>query len=98
MAQGFKTGGRQKGTPNKNRIALRERLESSFPEYDPLIALTEIALDAANDLSVRIDCHKTIAAYIHPKLRAAESGITPHPESPLVIEIVNPYASVEQAG
>ena len=36
MAQGFKTGGRQVGTPNKNRTALRERLASNYPDYDPL--------------------------------------------------------------
>ena len=29
MAHGFKTGGRQVGTPNKNRTALRERLASN---------------------------------------------------------------------
>ena len=34
MARGFKTGGRQVGTPNKKRIALRERLASNFPDYD----------------------------------------------------------------
>ena len=31
MAQGLKTGGRQKGTPKRNRAALRERLEEFFP-------------------------------------------------------------------
>ena len=71
MAHGFKTGGRQIGTPNKNRTALRERLATSYPDYDPLIALAEIALDHSNDLSVRIDCHKTIAAYVHPKMRTS---------------------------
>ena len=52
MAHGFKTGGRQVGTPNKNRTALRERLATSYPDYDPLIALAEIALDQSNDLAV----------------------------------------------
>ena len=55
MAHGFKTGGRQVGTPNRNRTALRERLAFNYPDYDPLIALAEIALDQSNDLSVRID-------------------------------------------
>jgi hypothetical protein len=39
MAQGFKTGGRQKGTLNKNRGALLAKLEDSFPSYDPLTCL-----------------------------------------------------------
>jgi len=51
MAQGFKTGGRQVGTPNKNRTALRERLAFNYPDYDPLIALAEIALDQPNILN-----------------------------------------------
>ena len=35
MAHGFKTGGRQVGTPNRNRTALRERLAPNYPDYDP---------------------------------------------------------------
>jgi len=30
MSQDFKTGGRQKGTPNKNRAALLAKLEDFF--------------------------------------------------------------------
>jgi len=96
MAQGFKTGGRQVGTPNKNRTALRERLAFNYPDYDPLIALAEIALDQSNDLSVRIDCHKTIAAYVHTKMRT--SAPVEQMESDIVINIVRPDASVSGAG
>jgi len=96
MAHGFKTGGRQVGTPNKNRTALRERLASNYPDYDPLIALAEIALDQSNDLSVRIDCHKTIAAYVHPKMRT--SAPDEKVDSNIVINIVRPDASVSGAG
>ena len=31
MAQGFPTGGRQVGTPNNNRTAVRERLAFIYP-------------------------------------------------------------------
>jgi len=64
MAHGFKTGGCQVGTPNRNSTAPRERLASDFRDYDPLIALAEIALDQLNDSSVRIDCYKAIAVYV----------------------------------
>ena len=47
MAMGYKTGGRQKGTPNKNRAVLIERLSERFPNYDPVIALAELAQDAS---------------------------------------------------
>ncbi|MEJ6591202.1 MAG: hypothetical protein QNL99_04415 [SAR86 cluster bacterium] len=88
MAHGFKTGGRQVGTPNRKRAALRDRLASNYPDYDPRIALAEIALDQSSDLSVRIDCYKTIAAYVHPKVRTSAPVEQVH--SNIVINIVNP--------
>lgn len=72
MAMGYKTGGRQRGTPNKNRAALIERLSERFPNYDPVIALAELAQNASVDLSVRLDCHKTLANYLYPKMRSVE--------------------------
>ena len=65
-------------------------------DYAPHIALAEIALDQSNILSVPIDCHKTIAAYVHPKMRTS----TPVEQtgSNIVINIVNPDASVSGAG
>ena len=92
MAHGFKTGGRQIGTLNKNRTALRDRLATNYPDYDPLTALAGIALDQSNDLSVRIDCHEKIAAYVHPKMRT--SAPVDQMDSNIVINIVNPDASI----
>ena len=89
MALGYKTGGRQKGTPNKNRAALLTKLDEVFPSYDPLLALVEIAQDPETDLSMRVDCHKTLASYIYPKMRATEPAVIDE-QAPVVIEIVNP--------
>ena len=89
MALGYKTGGRQKGTPNKNRTALLAKLDDTFPSYDPLLALVEIAQDPETDLSMRVDCHKTLASYIYPKMRTAEPAIVDE-QAPVVIEIINP--------
>ena len=89
MALGYKTGGRQKGTPNKNRTALLAKLEDSFPTYDPLLSLVEIAQDPETDLSMRVDCHKTLASFIYPKMRTAEPAVIDE-QAPVVIEIVNP--------
>jgi len=44
MAAGCKTGGCQKGTPNKRTAALAERLEERG--CDPVAALVEITQDA----------------------------------------------------
>ena len=89
MALGYKTGGRQKGTPNKNRAALIAKLDDAFPSYDPLLALVEIAQDPETDQSMRVDCHKTLASYIYPKMRTAEPAIVDE-QARVVIEIVNP--------
>lgn len=68
-------------------------------DYDPLIALAEIALDQSSDLSVRIDCYKTIAAYVHPKVRTSAPVEQVHSNIVIniVINIVNPDASVSGA-
>jgi len=89
MAMGYKTGGRQKGTPNKNRAALIERLNDKYPSYDPVIALAELAQDASVDLSVRLDCHKTLANYLYPKMRSVE-WIDENTTQPIVIQVVEP--------
>lgn len=51
-----------------------EMLQTRFPGYHPLLSIAEIAhTDAArDDLQLQFSCHKTIAEYILPKLRAVE--------------------------
>ena len=71
MAFGYKTGGRRKGSLNRDKVALRELLTDKLPDYDPLVALALIANDPGNELNTRVACHKAVAAYIHPKLKPA---------------------------
>ena len=97
MALGYKTGGRQKGTPNKNRKALLAKLDDSFPNYDPLLALVEIAQDPETDLSMRVDCHKTLASYIYPKMRTLEPEAIGE-ASAVVIEIIEPALDKDDEG
>ena len=66
-----------------------KKLEALRPGYDPLIALSEIATDKTVDLNTRIQCHKILASYIHPKPKPADQ-ITEVSE-PISIEIVSPY-------
>ena len=72
MTIGRKTGGRSKGTPNKDKATLKERLDRAYPGYDPILALANMANDDSLDPSMRLDCHKIIASYIHPKMRPIE--------------------------
>ena len=89
MAAGFKTGGRTKGTPNRDKQALRERLSSLYPGYDPILAMVAMANDDSLEPSMRLDCHKTIANYIHPKMRSIEV-LQSQEQPPITIEIVQP--------
>ena len=94
MAKGIKTGGRTKGTPNRDKQALRERLSSLYPDYDPILAMVEMANDNTLEPSMRLDCHKTIANYIHPKMRSIEHIVEEEPQ-PINITIVKPESTTE---
>jgi hypothetical protein len=74
MTKRVKTGGRQRGTPNRNTKALLERLQEEHPNYCPLSELAKIATDEATPVELKVQCHKTIASYIVPKV----SPITSH--------------------
>lgn len=64
--------GRKKGTPNKDKKELRDRLNAEFPNYDPLLSLAAIGNDPKTPLEMKITCHKEIAKYIHPQRKAVE--------------------------
>ena len=51
-----------------------EMLQQRYPGYHPLIAIADIANSgaASEDIKLQFDCHKTIAEYVLPKLRAVE--------------------------
>lgn len=63
MAMGFKTGGRVRGVPNKERKTIAEMLKDRYPDYHPVLALAEIGNDMQNDIAVRIQAHKEVAKY-----------------------------------
>ncbi len=79
-----KTGGRQKGTPNKRTAATLEAIAASG--MTPLEYLIAVMRDEANDQATRIDAAKAAAPYCHAKLASIEhSG----PDgSALVVKIV----------
>ena len=94
MAAGFKTGGRTKGTPNRAKQALRECLSSLYLDYDPILAMVEMANDDSLEPSMRLDCHKTIANYIHPKMRTIEYIVEDDPQ-PISSTIGKPGSTIE---
>ena len=70
MAKGLKTGGRQKGTPNKATAARQAEIAASG--LTPLDFMLEVMRDEENDLAIRLDAAVKAAPYIHPKLAAID--------------------------
>ncbi|MEW8074140.1 MAG: hypothetical protein AB2826_27410 [Candidatus Thiodiazotropha sp.] len=72
MAKGRKTGGREKGTPNKDKQELIDALKEKWPDYHPVIAMAEIAHNEKSSSELKFQAHKEIAQYIEPKRKAVE--------------------------
>lgn len=67
-----KTGGRKKGTLNKDKNALRDMIAEKYPDYHPVMAMVEIANDNDNDIVMRANMHKEVAMYIESKRKSIE--------------------------
>lgn len=65
-----KTGGRQKGTPNKATAAKAAEVAASG--LTPLDYMLRVLRDEGNDQAVRLDAAKAAAPYVHPKLATVE--------------------------
>jgi hypothetical protein len=71
MAKGRKTGGRQKGTPNKRTQEVVARIEASG--LTPLDYMLKVMRDENEVLDVRLDAAKAAAPYVHPRLASIEN-------------------------
>ena len=69
-----KTGGRQKGTPNKKTVE-RARLMADlhFSGNDPVTFFAEILRNEAAPLDLRFAAAKELAPFMHPKLASIEA-------------------------
>ena len=65
---GNKTGGRQKGTPNKRTTDLLERLGN----YNPLDALLAISQDEDTPLEIQVKINLDLMNYVYPKRKSVE--------------------------
>lgn len=63
-----KTGGRQKGTPNKRTADLLERLG----DYNPLDALLAISQDEDTPLEIQVKINLDLMNYVYPKRKSVE--------------------------
>lgn len=67
---GNKTGGRQKGSHNKDKQELIDMIQEKFPNYHPLLALAELAQD--KDKTIRLNASKEVCKYIVPQLKSVD--------------------------
>lgn len=56
---------------------LIQQIQKQFPGYHPVLAIVEMAHDPqlANNPELRFHCHKTVARYVSPELKAVEVNV-----------------------
>ena len=57
---------------NKEKKELQQLMAEKFPNYHPVIAMSEIANDGGNTVEIRLTAHKEVAKYVAPQLKAIE--------------------------
>ena len=77
-----KTGGRQKGTPNKRSAAAKELLDGL--DFDPLQEMVRIAQDQTVSPDLRFRASAELAPYVYPKLKALEISKDADGDPPLL--------------
>lgn len=90
------SGDIRKGKNKEFRAALESRIREKYPDFDPVMALVDIAArqkaTKSIDWELIFKARKEVAQYIHPKLRSIE--LTGDKESPLQVSftMINPDA------
>ena len=51
---------------------LAQALREKYPDYDPVLAMAEIAVNEEASLGLRASMHREVAQYLYPKLKAVE--------------------------
>ena len=52
--------------------ALKERVADAIPGYDPIVSIAQIANDQTVPIAVRLECHRDVARYTTPQVKATE--------------------------
>jgi len=63
-----KTGGRERGTPNKRTLDLAQKLEALG--CDPIAGLAGIAMAAETAPELKVRCYAELAQYVYAKRKA----------------------------
>jgi hypothetical protein len=80
MAVGHKTGGRRKGTANKDKTQLLELVRKAVgdKDYHPVVQMALLATSDDKEIprELKFQATKEVAQYVAPKLKAIEHGLT----------------------
>ncbi len=90
MANGKKTGGRQKGTPNK--ATAEKAAEIAESGITPLDYMLKVMRDESAPNARRDDMAKASAPYVHPKLAAVDVNANLSGKVTFVVETGVPRA------
>ena len=76
--------GRPKGSRNTYNVAMEELLQEHMTEigredYDPVVAMAEIALNEENPIELRFRAHAEVAKYVRTKCRSLPASRTISP-------------------
>jgi hypothetical protein len=80
-----KTGGRQKGTPNRATQDVAEKIAALG--CDPIEGLAKIAMDGKNSAELRARCYMDLAQYVHPKRKPVDVAMQPPTEMNVITNI-----------
>ena len=82
----YRYGGRQKGTPNKDKQELLELIQATGCKH-PLQGLAEIAKQShdSGELELATTCYKELAQYVAAKRKAVEHSGEIEQKGPLVV-------------
>lgn len=86
--KGVRLGGRQKGTPNKDKQELLDMILATGCKH-PIQGLAEIAKRSHDngDVELARDCYKELAQYVAAKRKAVEHSGEVDTKQPLVIVV-----------
>src|SRR5262245_50976589 len=83
MTVGRKTGGRQRGTPNK--VNAEQRAEIARTGETPLDYMIRLMRDESIDVDRRDRMAIAAAPFLHPRLQA--TSVSSEPDQPVITEI-----------
>ena len=85
--KGRKTGGRTKGTPNKAKAELLEKIQRKWHNYHPVLAMAALANDETQPIELRF---KPIRKGLNTLSQNVTCKVTGDAIRPIIIQAIDP--------